>query len=90
MTPDKREPRPAGDGRDSLKVIALGSCDRPEDRPLAPIHQARRRANFARDLVYAKFGYRDGRALDYDGFTDRLPGQPPVTRSTSAWRRVAP
>ena len=31
--------------------------------------------DFSRDAVYAEFRRRDARAIDYDGFVDRQPGQ---------------
>ena len=36
------------------------------------------RANFARAAVFAEFGYRHGRALDYADFVDRSPDQAPM------------
>lgn len=34
---------------------------------------------FARDAVFAEFQPKHARAIDYDGFVDRLPHQPPLT-----------
>ena len=31
------------------------------------------RASFARDIVFAEFGYQHAKAIDYDGFCDRKP-----------------
>ena len=85
MIPDKRRAPPGGSGT-LQKVIALCSCDRPEDSPLAPRDQARRRASFARATVFEMFGYRSARALDYGTFADRMPG-----RATSrTWWRAGP
>jgi hypothetical protein len=83
MIPDKRKPRPGGDGRGFQKIIALDSGDRSELRPSAHRDQAvsRRRDDFARAAVFHEFGYRAGRALDYDGFVNRQPN-----RLSSAWR----
>ncbi len=59
----------------------LGRADKPH-RP-----GQRRRANFARAAVFAEFGYRHGRALDYDGFADRLPaGDRPRAPAPTAGR----
>ena len=38
----------------------------------------RRRARYARDAVFLEFRYRDARAIDYDGFKDRRPDEPPL------------
>lgn len=38
----------------------------------------RRRANFARGVMFAEFGYRQGRAIDYANFVDRRPDQAPM------------
>ena len=35
------------------------------------------RAKFARRMVFEQFGYRHGRAIDYDNFCDRRPGDVP-------------
>ena len=77
MTPDKREPRPAGDGRGSLKIIAVDNSDGSELSPQAPKKQAvlRCRCDFARDAVFEEFQYRDARAIDYGGFIDPKPDQ---------------
>ena len=86
MTPDKRKPRPGGDGRGFQKIIALGIGDRSESSPSTPWNQAHHSAGFARDIVFAEFGYRHARALDYGDFTDRLPSQ----SSATTWWRAAP
>ncbi len=84
--PDEREaPLPGGAPR---KKIANGKCDKPELRPQAPRNQAalRRRADFARAAVFHEFGYQAGRAIDYNGFEDRLPNQlPPQWPRATAW-----
>ncbi len=36
-------------------------------------------ASFARDAVFAEFQPKHARAIDYDGFIDRLPHQRPPT-----------
>ena len=46
------------------------------------------RANFARDAVFAEFGTRDARALDYGGFEDRPPYEPPRP-APEFWQRKA-
>ena len=44
-----------------------------------PTHSNRRvRAGFARAAVFAEFGYRSGRAIDYENFADRLPNELPA------------
>ena len=43
MPPDKREPRPAGDGRGSQKIIALGSGDISDHILNIPLSQLRHR-----------------------------------------------
>jgi hypothetical protein len=35
------------------------------------------RAKFARRMVFEQFGYRHARAIDYDKFVDRKPGELP-------------
>lgn len=76
--PGKRKPRPGANGRGSLKINLVNSSN-SEHKPQAPEYQARvrRRANFARSAVLEEFGYRAGRALDYDGFVDRRPTHVP-------------
>ena len=39
----------------------------------------RHRADFARAAVFAEFGYRHGRAIDYAEFIDRQPDQAPLS-----------
>ena len=46
------------------------------DRPFNP--GRRHRANFARGAVFAEFGYRHGRAIDFADFVDRRPDQAPL------------
>ncbi len=83
MPPDRRKPRPAGDGRGSLKIIGVDNNDGSELSPQTPKNQAflRRRSSFARNAVYAEFGYRNARAIEYGAFVDRKPG--PASRR---WR----
>ena len=78
MPPDKRRAPPAGNRGAPLKNIALGSGDNSEGSPSTPRDQARHRASFARDAVFAEFGYCHARALDYDAFVDRTPAATPV------------
>jgi len=67
-----------------LKNVELGGCDTPKDNPQAGKKQEHpHRAGFARGIVFAEFGYRHGRAIDYDGFIDRLPSQ---SSATTWWR----
>lgn len=84
---ETRRAPPGGDGAPS-KFIEADSNDRPEDNTEAPEDQAshRRHAGFARAMTFSEFGYRAGRALDYDGFTDRLPRSP----TSPNWWRAAP
>ncbi len=73
MPVDKRKP-PGRLGRLSGNFVVAGGSDFPRDKPQALKMQARprrHRAGFARDMVFAEFGYRHARALDYDGFIDR-------------------
>ena len=76
-SPKKREPRPAGDGRGSQKIIADGNSDGSKFSPQAPKKQAflRRRCDYARDAVFEEFQYRNARAIDYGDFIDRKPDQ---------------
>ena len=76
MPPDKRKPRPGGNGRGFLKINSVNS-NNPKHSPQALEKQAalRRRCNYARDAVFAEFPYRYARAIDYDGFIDRKPDQ---------------
>ena len=78
MTPDKRKPRPGGNGRGSLKSIAVDNSDRSELSPQTPKMQAafRRRSDFARAMMFEEFKYKHARSIDYDGFIDRRPGHP--------------
>ncbi len=81
--PDEKGAPPAGNGRAPLDFIAVDNSNESELSPQTPKNQAflRRRSGFARDAVYAAFGYRHGRAIDYGGFVDRRPNQ-----RRSAWR----
>ncbi len=84
MAPKKRTP-PGRIGRRSWESVAAASFDAPSDNqnPVDPQGLIRRRAGFARDMVFAEFGYRAGRAIDYDGFVDRAPSQ---SSATTWWR----
>ena len=63
MAPSKRKP-PARDRRLSESVV-LGGFDFLRDNPQACKKQAQpHRTGFARDMVFAEFGYRHARALD--------------------------
>ena len=46
------------------------------DKPFNPGRH--RRADFARSVVFSEFGYHGARALDYESFVDRLPGELPT------------
>ena len=59
----------------SLTITPPRSSTRA-DRPFNP--GQRRSADFARAAVFAEFGYRSGRAIDYADFSDRLPNEPPT------------
>ena len=84
MPPDKRRAPPVEYGGAPLEFVSLGSGDKSEDTLEAPQKQEHsRRAGFARDIVFAEFGYRHARALDYDAFVDRMPNQAPL------WWRAA-
>ena len=48
----------------------------PTNKPSNP--NRRVRAIFARAAVFAEFGYRHGRAVDYAEFADRRPDQAPM------------
>ena len=89
MTPDKRKPRPGGNGRGFLEIIALDSGDRSKGTTEVPRNQARRRASFARAMVFEEFRYRHARALDYDGFIDRNPNQLSRWSTARRWWRAA-
>ncbi len=84
--PDEKGAPPAGNGRAPLDFIALGNSNESELSPQTPKNQAflRRRAGFARAMVFEAFGYRHARAIDYDGFVDRKPNLAPV------WWRAEP
>ncbi len=72
----KKEP-PGGFGRLSWNILADG-FDLLNDSLQASKKQAHpHRAGFARDMVFAEFGYRHARALDYEGFVDRTPNPAP-------------
>ncbi len=78
MASQKRRPQPCGDCGASEKVLA-GGFDCPTDKPQAQKKQEHRhRAGFARDIVFAEFGYQHARALDYPDFVDRKPATAPV------------
>ena len=49
---------------------------------------SKRRADFARQAVRLEFRARDARALDYEGFVDRGPGEAPRP-APEAWQRKA-
>ncbi len=80
-----QHPRPRPGARDRFFDASLGS-DASESIPATPKLQGRpigdrHRADFARDIVFAEFGYRQARAIDYDGFVDRKP-----TAARAWWR----
>ena len=74
----KRKP-PGGRGRLSGEIVSAAGIDTFRNRPSSPKTQAslRRRARFARSVVFEEFRYRHARAIDYDGFIDRKPNQRP-------------
>ena len=74
----KRKP-PGGRGRPSKEIVSAAGIDTSRDNPQVPKKQAllRRRARFARSVVFEEFRYRHARAIDYDGFIDRKPNAPP-------------
>ncbi len=76
MTPKKRGPQLGGNCGTS-EVVLAGRFDFLRNTSQAHKRQARRRAGFARDMVFESFGYRHARALDYDTFADRAPGPAP-------------
>ena len=57
--------------------------------PKLPNSAAKSREAFARSAVYSEFGYHAARALDYDGFVDRLPDQAPRCINGRQLREVA-
>ena len=75
MPPDKRRGPPGGSGPSSGNIADQN--DRTVDNPQPRKKQAllRRRSDFARAMVFEVFKYKDARALDFDGFTDRKPRQ---------------
>lgn len=79
MAPTKRGP-PGGRGRPSEVSALAAGIGTFRNRPLTIEKQVSRlrRADFARDIVFAEFGYRHARAIDYDEFVDRTPTAAPV------------
>ncbi len=75
----KRKP-PGGRGRLSGEIVSAAGIDTFRNRPSSPKTQAllRRRARFARSVVFEEFRYRHARAIDYDGFIDRTPTAAPL------------
>ncbi len=89
MKPDKRKP-PARDRRLSGDNVEVAGVDIPRIPPQHPTKQAsRRRGNFARAAVFEEFGYRSGRALDYDGFVDRKPNRLSRWSTSATWRAAS-
>ncbi len=83
MASKRRRPQPGGDCGTSEIVLADG-FDTLRFNPESHKKQAhRRRAGFARGIVFEVFGYRNARAIDYDGFVDRKPNPAPL------WWRAA-
>ena len=78
MTPDRRKP---SDGRRRLsgEIVSAAGIDTSRNRPSSPKTQAslRRRARFARRMVFEEFRFKHARAIDYDDFIDRRPNQAP-------------
>ncbi len=63
-------------GGDAVQFTRAPLSNQP--RPLGPrARRRRRRARFARSMVFEEFRYKHARAIDYDGFIDRKPNQRP-------------
>ena len=76
MAPDRRRP-PTRDRR-TFGIVSAGGFDIPRITPKTARKQAAlRRSDFARDIVFAEFGYHNARAIDYGHLTDRKPHQGP-------------
>ena len=78
MATENRTP-PGGIGRRSEDDVVAGGIDTLRVHPSVSPTQAslRRRARFARSMVFEAFKYKHARAIDYDGFHDRRPNQAP-------------
>jgi hypothetical protein len=61
---------------------------RQTSRPSLNTHSAKHRADFARAAVLEEFRTRNARAIDYDGFVDRRPNEPPRP-VPEVWQRKA-
>jgi hypothetical protein len=82
-----RNPRPEPGARDSSGTDELLPSNASVSTKSRAPNQAHRngtatsircpRAKFARRMVFSEFGYRYARALDYDNFRDRKPGELP-------------
>ena len=53
-----------------------------------PAPSPQHRADFARAAVFEEFRTRNARAIDYDGFVDRRPNEPPRP-APEVWQRKA-
>ena len=77
--PERRNPRP-GEGAGASAENCTGSKQNPKYKTthrVRKVRPRRRQTKFARAAVFEMFGYRHGRAIDYDRFIDRKPSQPP-------------
>ena len=84
--PERRKPPGGRSGRLSGEIVDFAGVDIERITRQPHLIQARRRANFARDLVFAEFGYQHGRALDYGNFVDRQPNQLSRWSTSPTWR----
>ncbi len=64
------------------------SLRRASTRPDRAYQISKHRADFARSAVLAEFRTRAARAIDYDGFVDRRPNEPPRP-APEVWQRKA-
>ncbi len=88
MAAQNRRGPPGGRGRPSEVSALAAGIGTFRNRPLTIVKQVSRlrRADFARDIVFAEFGYHNARAIDYGHFTDRKPHQGPRAL-LGGWRR---
>ncbi len=64
------------------------SLRRASTRPDRAYQISKHRADFARAAVFEEFRTRNARAIDYDGFVDRRPNEPPRP-PPAVWQRKA-
>ena len=79
--------KPGARGNTDAGVSLAGDTPNSSLAPHAKQADLRRRARFARRMVFEEFGYRYAQALDYDRFLDRKPDQTP--RPSPEVRRLA-